>query len=155
MNYTNITTTWRRLGESRERSPQGWSHPFLQGMVVDWDLLACKEMNWGKHGRNLWSMNDLKSHFWVKDAVDAKGLLRFKGLVYKPREAKSKEGYVHLWKSLSLIWLETGRKHHAYNCTFKAHLPPSRSAMPTRQQLFSLAHHSCSSIVWLPWGYNL
>lgn len=48
-------------------------------------------------------MNDFKSHFWVKDAVDAKGLLRFKRLVYKPRAAKSKEGYVHLWKSLSLI----------------------------------------------------
>ena len=47
-------------------------------------------------------MKGLKRHFWLKDAVGAKGLLMFKGGVYKPGAAKSKEGYVQLRKLLSL-----------------------------------------------------
>lgn len=126
---------------------------------ADWDLLAWKEVNWGKHGRNLWSMNGLKSHFWLKGAVGAKGLLTFKGQVYKPGAAKSKKGYVRLRNSLSLKWLDTGRTLAGsiiYMIALLTHtLFPTGLLWPMRQQLFGLSQHSCFHTVWLPWGSNL
>lgn len=126
-------------------------------MVVDWDLLAWKEMDWGKHGKAfMWSMNYLRSHFWLKAAVDAKELLRgSKGECtslgqQSPRRVMSSSR--NLWASNdwklrgSIIGMIALLKH-----TFLL----QDLLWPTRQQLFSLAHNSCSRNMWPSWGWNL